>query len=233
MRLKKLEQEQAIERERTRIAQDIHDDIGASLTRISLLSQSTQQGQVPSPGVLEQIYETTHVITRSMDEIVWAINPKFDDLESLVYYLTTFAQKFLSAAKLRFRLDAPDALPAVVLNTQVRHHVFLCCKEALNNIVKHAGASEVTLGVAVDADMLRIAIADNGVGRVAQDHAKAADVFQRVLSGHGLQNMQQRMHELGGTCVLEPGSMQGTVIRFSIPLRQPVARGKRPAPVVV
>jgi signal transduction histidine kinase len=225
-RLEKLEREQAVERERTRIAQDIHDDMGASLTRISLLSQSAGAGTAPPVDVLEQIYETTHAITRSMDEIVWAINPKFDDLESLVYYLTTFAQKFLSAAKLRFRLEAPDTLPAVAVNTQVRHHVFLCCKEAINNVVKHARATEVTLTVALADGVLTVSVADDGRG---SKDAEPRGGAERILSGHGIGNMRQRMNELGGTCTVEMRAPQGTTIRFAIPLASTQA-GKNDAP---
>ena len=233
-RVKQLEQEQAVERERTRIAQDIHDDIGASLTRISLLSQSAQHGRPPEPRVLEEIYETTHTITRSMDEIVWAINPKFDDLESLVYYLTTYAQKFLTVAKVRFRLEAPAALPAVPVTSQARHHVFLCCKEALNNVVKHAvGADEVTLTVSVEAGTVQIEIADNGGRLEPVGEAKSRGASSRVLSGHGVGNMTQRMRELGGTCSVEVRSTTGTVIRFSIPLAVPAPQKIRSEPAVV
>ena len=224
-RLENLEKERAVERERTRIAQDIHDDMGASLTRISLLSQSGGDGQTPMPGVLEQIYETTHAITRSMDEIVWAINPKFDDLESLVYYLTTFAQKFLSAARLKFRIDVPDTLPALAVTSQVRHHVFLCCKEALNNIVKHARATEVTLTVALADGVLTMIVADDGRGAEGMTGEAAA---ARIVSGHGIENLRQRMDELGGACSVEARAPQGTAITFSIPLVSPAVVKKHP-----
>ncbi len=219
-RLAKMEQERAIERERTRIAQDIHDDIGASLTRISLLSQSAGGGRTTPPDVLEQIYDTASTITRSMDEIVWAINPKFDDLESLVYYLTTYAQKFLAAAKVRFRLEAPDTLPAMSVNTQVRHHVFLCCKEALNNVVKHSGASEVTLTVVVESGVLRVEIADDGGGAQAEVAGVGGrqEALLRVSAGNGLKNMRERMADLGGCCTVSARTPRGMMVRFEIPL---------------
>ena len=142
-RLEKLEREQAIERERTRIAKDIHDDLGASLTRITMLSQSVRgETQIPEyvSTNLERIFGTARELTRALDEIVWAVNPRHDTLESLANYLSRFAYDFLSVAEIRCRLDLPLQLPAVLVTTEVRHNLFLAFKEALNNVVKHAAA---------------------------------------------------------------------------------------------
>ena len=92
---------------------------------------------------MDQIYRTARELTRAMDEIVWAVNPKHDTLDSLVTYLGRFAQTFLSAPEIRCRLDVPLSVPAWALTAEIRHHVFLAFKEALNNVVKHARASEV------------------------------------------------------------------------------------------
>src|SRR5712664_3821276 len=145
-RLEQLERQQAVERERTRIARDIHDDLGASLTRISMLSETVRgelAGQTQAAADVDQIYGTARELTRAMDEIVWAVNPKHDSLDSLVTYLGRFAQNFLSTAGIRCRLDEPPHLPAWTFTVEVRHNVFLAFKEALHNVVKHAGASEV------------------------------------------------------------------------------------------
>ena len=216
LRLERSENARIIERERTRIARNIHDDLGASLTRISLLTQAAQQvSEVHSPW-LEKIYEATRSITRSMDEIVWAVNPEQDHTESLVYYLGNFAQSFLGAAGIRCRLESPDTLPEIPLSSQVRHHLFLGCKEALNNIVKHARASEVTIHLSAGRDALAIAIADNGRGISAMTRVSANPL--RATSGQGLPNLQQRMTEIHGTCTITVGPEGGTIVTFTVPL---------------
>ncbi|HEX7569127.1 MAG TPA: two-component regulator propeller domain-containing protein, partial [Verrucomicrobiae bacterium] len=145
-KLERIEREQAIERERSRIARDIHDDLGAGLTRISLLSESlTSEEAAPTQAaeVLDRIFATTHELTQAMDEIVWAVNPQHDTLDSLGTYLGKFTQDFLESAGVRCRLDVPMQLPNWRLNAEVRHNVFLAYKECLNNVVRHAAATEV------------------------------------------------------------------------------------------
>src|SRR5439155_9981246 len=127
-RLQQLERQRAIERERARIARDIHDDLGASLTRISMLSQSVRsevKGLTRAANDTDQIHSTAREITRAMDEIVWAVNPKYDTLDSLAAYIGRFAQQYLGAAALRCRLKIPVELPPLALSAEVRHNVFL------------------------------------------------------------------------------------------------------------
>ncbi|ATC63732.1 hypothetical protein CMV30_07070 [Nibricoccus aquaticus] len=216
-RLEGLERERAIERERTRIAQNIHDDLGASLTHISLLTQLAQHENPEQARSFEKIYDAANAITRSMDEIVWAVNPKCDDLESLVYYVGNFAQSFFKAAEIRCRLDVPAVLPAVSLTSQARHNLFLCCKEALNNIARHAHATEAELTIAVNESSLQITIADNGRGLAASKLAQSIDPF-RVSSGNGLKNIRQRIEELDGTCGFTERPGGGTLVTFLIVL---------------
>lgn len=215
MRLERLEHEQAIERERTRIARDIHDDLGASLTRINLLSQSAPRDG-PAQAVLDQIYEAASAVTHAMDEIVWAVNPKFDDLEGLVYYIINYTQKYLSPTGIRLRLDVPEVLPSLPLTSQVRHHLFLCCKEALNNVVKHAHAESVTLSVAIKGNVLNMTLTDHpAADGVRTSTGLSAD---RIASGNGLANMHRRMEEVGGYCEVTKPSEGGTRVRFVVPL---------------
>lgn len=218
-RLARLEQESAIERERARIARNIHDDLGASLTRISLLTQTARRDEsTPESRQLGQIYETVRQITRSMDEIVWAVNPKNDNLDGLVSYLVSYAQSFLRVAGIRCRLDLPDALPAASLTSNLRHNLYLCQKEALNNIVKHSGADEVTIAMSVVANSLTLTISDNGrpVPRAANGngHGPAngnghGHQEARVKSGQGLTNIAQRVAEMNGTYEFVPPSATG------------------------
>jgi signal transduction histidine kinase/ligand-binding sensor domain-containing protein len=227
-KLGKLERERAVEHERRRIAQNIHDDLGASLTRISLLTQQARHENTSGAGYYDQIHTTATDITRSMDEIVWAVNPNYDDLESLAGYLGDFAQSFLSVAGIRCRLDVPDHLPTMALSSQIRHHVFLSCKEALNNVVKHAGADEVTISIAIHGKNLLIAIKDNGrghpvtVGGTIGDaaspvRATVTRVDRRATTGSGLKNLRRRMADIGGTCEIASEEGQGTTVTFTIP----------------
>jgi ligand-binding sensor domain-containing protein/signal transduction histidine kinase len=222
-RLEKLEREQAIERERTRIAKDIHDDLGASLTRITMLSQSVRgETQIPEyiSTNLERIFGTARELTRALDEIVWAVNPCHDTLESLANYLSRFAYDFLSVAEIRCRLDLPLQLPAVLVTTEVRHNLFLAFKEALNNVVKHAAASEVQVALKLEANQLILTVADNGRDFVGNDPAsKPSTNPDRILHGHGLPNMKRRLAEIGGACEVQSVAGQGTTVTFRVPLR--------------
>ena len=212
LRIEKLEREGAVARERARIAQNIHDDVGASLTRISLLTQATSPDS-PEAEKLNRIYETAHEITRSFDEIVWAVNPHSDTLDSFVSYLTDFAQQFLGVAGIRCRLDIPANLPAMPLSSDTRYDLFLCCREALNNVVKHAGASEVVVRLVFTAPKLVVIIADNGRGTSA---GRAEPANGRVSTGHGVVNLHQRMARRGGSCVIESPSAGGTTVTLTV-----------------
>jgi signal transduction histidine kinase len=215
-KLGQLERQRGLERERARIARDIHDDLGASLTRITLLSQSVRselESGHRAEADVDQIYSTARELTRSMDEIVWAVNPQHDTLDSLVTYLGRFAQHFLAAAGIRCRLDAPLDLPALPLTAEIRHIVFLAFKEALHNVVKHAQATEVRLSLELRPEGFMLVIADNGRGFTwPPDQAPATEPAdgQRLASGNGLRNMQKRLEEIGGACGWDTAPGEGT-----------------------
>lgn len=215
LRVEKLERENAVAHERARIAQNIHDDVGASLTRISLLTQATRPETQPQAQNLNRIYETAREITRSLDEIVWAVNPHYDTLESFISYLSAYSQNFLSIAAVRCRLDIPSALPAIPLSSQMRHDLFLCCREALNNVVKHAKASEVILRLICTPPRLILEISDDGCG--LSGGASTADP-DRVSTGHGIGNMRQRMSAFAGSCSVKTGPEGGTIVTLQIDL---------------
>ena len=214
-KLEAAQRQQAIERERTRIAKDIHDHLGANLTRISLLSQSAH-GELENPTraatQLDRIYETSRELTRAMDEIVWAVNPQHDTLDSLASYLGNFALDYLGSIGLRCRLDVPLQLPHWPITAEMRHNVFLAFKEALHNIVKHSGASEVTVSLATDHHGFRLIARDNGKG------FDPATVSTRPGRGNGLKNMQQRMEKLGGCCEIHSTAGSGSEVRFIVPV---------------
>jgi signal transduction histidine kinase len=215
-KLERIEREQAVERERTRIAKDIHDHLGANLTRISLLSQSAH-GELKNPGQaavqLDRIYDTSRELTRSMDEIVWAVNPRHDSLDSLASYLGNFAQDYLASINIRCRLDIPLHLPQWPITAETRHDLFLAFKETLHNVVKHSGATEASVSLTTDASGFTLIVQDNGKGF---DVARAENDWEshRLGRGNGLKNLRQRLEKIGGRCEIHSLPGTGTGVRF-------------------
>jgi signal transduction histidine kinase/streptogramin lyase len=220
-RLEQAERERAIEKERSRIAKDIHDEFGASLTEITMLSEFAQEPTASPTQVqadMQKITAKARNLTQMMDEVVWAVSPQNDILEKFVTYTCSFAEEYLQAAKIACRLEVPEFLPDITLTADVRHNLFLVVKEALNNIVKHAAASEARIQIALEPGMLILTIQDNGKGFVPE--AASAGV-QNVSAGcqrDGLCNMRKRIESISGTMELEslPGS--GTRVKLMIKL---------------
>jgi signal transduction histidine kinase len=216
-RLERLNRERAIERERMRIAHDMHDELGAQLTTITMLSESARRTSAPpvrTQQQLQQIYETARHVTKAMDEIVWAVNPKHDTFESLVAYFEKFTVDFLRAANVRCRLDLPLDAHAWTPSSEVRHQLFLCLKEALNNVVRHSAADTVTLSIRVSDTTCTMIIADNGA---AGGSSTAGEPPDRFSTGNGLSSMQERMQRIQGTCTVESNGA-GWVLTFTVPL---------------
>jgi signal transduction histidine kinase/ligand-binding sensor domain-containing protein len=214
--LARLEQQHAIERDRARIAKDIHDDLGAGLTQITLLGELARRESPPEASVhLERISESARKMTRAMDEIVWAVDPQHDTLNGLVDYVSAYAEDFLHTAGLRCRLDLPADLPSVGLDAELRHNLFLALKEALNNAVKHAQATEVWLRLCLELETLTLIVEDNGCGLAAS----GAPNGNRIASGHGLSNLEKRLAAIGGRCVVRSTAGRGTRIEMSVRLK--------------
>lgn len=231
MRLEQLERQHALERERARIAQDIHDDIGTSLIRIAMFSQP-EQAELDRPqqtaAVLSRIYSTAREMTRALDEIVWAINPRHDTLDSLASYMGRFAQELLGAAGVRCRLDVPVEVPAWPLTAETRHNLFLAFKEGLNNVIKHAAATEVRISLEVRADDFVLQLRDNGRGFDRDTPPSAQE--GRIASGNGLRNIEARITRIGGRCEISSEFGKGATISFIIPKTPPPpSRSSRPA----
>jgi signal transduction histidine kinase len=213
-----LERRRAIEQDRARIARDIHDDLGAGLTQISLFAELLRRSPRSEAELHSQrISETAQSLARAMDGIVWAVNSKNDTLESLITYLSGFASEFLRSAGLKCRLEMPAKVPPVVVTSEIRNHVLVALKETLNNVVKHAQASEVHLRAVYAERVLNITIHDDGRGFAPDGAAHRAE--GRVASGNGLVNLGQRMSALGGTCRVRPGLRgRGTIVEFMVPI---------------
>jgi signal transduction histidine kinase/ligand-binding sensor domain-containing protein len=207
-----LERDHAVNRERARIARNMHDDVGASLTQIGLLSELARR-QISDRGATEsrlhELGELSREVVRNLDAMVWTVDPEHDSLASLVEYLAGFAQDYVRSAGLTFRLDLPPRLPEAPIPAAARHHVLLLLKEALNNALKHARATEVTLRAEVLDSLMRLEIRDNGQG------------FDTALAGRfndGLENMRERARLAGGECVIRSTPGSGTLVSLDLPL---------------
>jgi signal transduction histidine kinase/ligand-binding sensor domain-containing protein len=219
-KLEQLRQQRAIERERERIARDIHDDLGAGLTQIKLQSALAQRAtHEQTPMHLAQISETAHELVGAMDEIVWAINPENDTLDGLVTYVGNFFQEYVTLAGLRCRLDLPAQPPSFVLSAELRHNLFLAVKEALNNAIKHAAATEVSLQLKTQPSGFSFVIKDNGHGFVPGASEIPSAESGRISSGHGLHNLAGRLEKIGGTCTIRSEPGKGTEVELTVVLQ--------------
>ena len=206
-----MRQKEALEKERARIARDLHDQLGASLTQVSLLGEMAESDKsLPDEveGHARQITQTARDTTRVLDEIVWAVNPSNDTLEGLITYACTYAQEYLAVAGVRYRLAVPDALPGASLPPEVRHNVFLAFKEAVTNVVRHAGASAAWVRLTLEPTSFTLEIEDNGRGLAAMDDKQGR---------HGLLNMRKRMEDIDGAFSIGPGKEGGALVRLTAP----------------
>jgi signal transduction histidine kinase/ligand-binding sensor domain-containing protein len=214
-RLQSLRQQHALEHERARIAQDIHDELGANLTSIGLMADMGARHKANPAALardLDHISQTARASVVAMDAIVWALNPRNDSLDHFANYVAQFTREFFRPTPLRTRLELPASLPEQPLPTDTRHQLFLVVKESFNNIVRHAEATEVRLELACDNGHLRLTVADNGKGLPAQAAGEGRD---------GLVNLRERIERLGGTLRVQSKPGQGTRLDFTVPLAKP------------
>jgi signal transduction histidine kinase len=212
-RIEAMERKQAVDAERSRIARDLHDDVGAGLTQIAMQSQLIERNLAAKPERaavwLGEIFTNAKSMTRALDEIVWAVNPKHDTLENFILFLGTLMQDFASASGLRSRFDVPESIPEMNMPPAVRHHLYLAAKEILHNVVKHAQAGQVTLQVRLDQGHLCIAISDDGKGFEDAPGGVGAD---------GLGNMRSRLEQIGGSCTRTSSQDGGTSVNLRVPM---------------
>jgi len=207
-----VEQHHAIERERTRVAQDLHDELGAGLTEVSMLGSLANAPTIASEAKNRYLEQLTHVarsLVATLDEIVWAVNPHYDSVGSLVSYFSLFAESFLGLAGIKCRLRVVDEIPEYPLDSRQRHGVFCSFKEALNNAIRHSKATEVQIVFKVAANQLMLSVIDNGCGFefVAGEPGK-----------DGLVSLRQRMQQLGGDCQITSQPERGTKVEIRLPL---------------
>jgi signal transduction histidine kinase len=158
--------------------------------------------------MVSEISARARSLTRAMDEVVWAINPRNDTLEGFLTYLGKFTQDYLTRAGVRCHWNVPPEVPELPLSADMRHNLYLACKEALHNVVKHAGASEVSVRLDLAGEGFILAIEDDGQG---------FDASRAPARGNGLTNMCQRLKELRGQCRVDNVPGRGTRVVFSLP----------------
>jgi signal transduction histidine kinase len=207
----RVEHHRELEAERSRIARDLHDDLGSSLTEIGALA-STGHRAVADAGGSSSLFEAIAGKARgsiaALDVIVWAVDPEDNSLQSLADYLSGFASEYLAHAGLSCRFKIPVSFPSIMLEGKVRHDLFLAVKETLNNIVRHSHATEVEFGMAATGCALEILVADNGTGFDASARS----------NGNGSKNLRDRLMQVGGSCAVDSQAGGGTRVRIRVPL---------------
>jgi signal transduction histidine kinase len=211
--LQRAQEERTLERERARIAQDLHDDLGSSLTRLTLLSGLVKADKA-NPEQVEahanKLAQAADQTVRALEEIVWAVRPGSDTLQSLTDYIAHFANELFDGNTTRCRLDLPNDLPSLPLPPDMRHNIFLIIKEALTNALKHSGAKEVQLHARVAGQRLEIVVRDDGKGF---DPASLADGKR-----NGMGNMRKRASAMKAMLDLQSTPGQGTTVTLAVNL---------------
>jgi signal transduction histidine kinase/ligand-binding sensor domain-containing protein len=211
-RLEVAEREEGLSRERARIARDLHDEIGAKLTRLSLLGAMAAEdakGDEPLCREIEEMAGTARETHRAFDEIVWSVSPRNDTVRSLAHYICKYAEEFFAGTPVFCLCLLPESMPDRTVDPRCRHQMFLAVKEGLNNALKHAAAQRVTIGVALTEGRLRVEVADDGCG---------FEPAARAGQGNGLRNMRERMRAVGGALLLESEKGKGTRLVFETPV---------------
>jgi len=209
-----------LERVRTRIATDLHDDIGSSLSQIAILSEvANRQVDSAHPNLAEPLTDIAGIsreLVDSMSDIVWAIDPERDHLGDLVHRMRRFASDVFSPRDIRLEFQSPAGEPDLQMGADLRRQTFLIFKEAVHNVLRHSGATEVSIDFQVEHGWLNLNIVDNGRG---------FDVVQ-VHNGHGLRSMRERAQDVGGGIEIT-SSLRGTTVELRVPAGRRMAQHAR------
>jgi len=209
-RILRLEKETAVEKERNRIAQDMHDDMGSGLTKIAILSEVVKK-QIGEPEKaleqLERISDSSRTLVDNLQDIVWMLNAKHDQLESLALYIREYATKYFEQTDISVSFDYPAQFEPIKIREEQRRNLYMSVKEALNNIAKHAEASSVNISLHTQKNVIQFTVTDNGKGF----NKGSIRTF-----ANGLKNMHSRMEQAGGTCDIDSETGKGTAVTFKI-----------------
>lgn len=212
-RISRLKAQAALSAERNRIARDMHDDVGARLSQLSfMLKVLGSDASLPDSARdhVEQITDAAGEALGSLDEVVWTVNPKNDRLDALCRHLCSHVTRYLAPLGIACRIESAPAWPDIGISSQVRHQVTMAVKEALQNVVKHSKASEVTLTLAMDQRHFVIRVSDNGCG--LSEHPEKSD-------RNGLENMKSRLVGIGGICDIHASVTGGAEVEMRVPVR--------------
>jgi signal transduction histidine kinase/ligand-binding sensor domain-containing protein len=198
-RVARLEQEHRIERERTRIARDLHDDLGSSLTQLGMMAEELADDWDTMTDAKQQSAKfATRVktIARDLDAVVWTVSPKNDRLDLLCAYLCDFADEYFHGSSVQCQALASADIPPAPLTPEIRHHLFMIAKELMNNVLKHARATRIELKLSANEGIFEMWVSDDGCGFSLTD-AEASD-------RNGLRNLRARVEECRGQLTIEP-----------------------------
>ena len=212
--LAQIERQRELEQERLRIARDIHDDLGARATQISMLSSMSPHDQAfpnNARADLDRIHSLSKELIAALYQTIWTVSPEYDNLYSLGNYICQVADRLCGSARLRYRLKVENLPYDVQLSSQTRHNIMMAVKESVHNVIKHAKASEVIITVTFQGMTLCITIQDNGSG---------FEPLAAAAAGNGLSNMKSRLQEIGGTCIVESQPGSGTTVQLKLVVLQ-------------
>lgn len=214
VRTKELEQQQALYLERLRISKDVHDDLGSGLSKISLMAAIAQKktaGNAPLNNDIQHISTVSKELVDNMRDLIWVLNPENTTLEQLVSRLREYCADYLENIPVSITLSFPASVPDIRISREVQRNIFLTVKEAVNNCIKHADASALSISLTIDATQMSIEITDNGRG---------FDTIQIKGGGNGLRNMKQRITSIGGSFTITSSLGGHTTILIIISIEQ-------------
>ena len=204
-----MEKQLAIQLERQRISAEMHDDIGAGLSGVRLLTELTKSKlkDETASAEVEKIHQSVGDISSKMKEVIWSLNTENDNLGSLISYLQNQARTMMENYPGKFTITVPAYIPEIQVNGEARRHIYLLMKEALHNIIKHSGATKAEVVITCN-EKFRMVVKDNG---------KGIDVEKNNTTGNGMKNMRERVKQSGGNFSIENGN--GLALTFEIPLK--------------
>lgn len=208
---KKLQYEKKLQTEKTRISSDLHDEIGSSLTGISIFSELAQkqmqkQNYSDAEGVITTIGDTSRELIENMSDFIWAVNPENDDFENMLNRLHSFASRILDVKQIEFQYDIKGAIENYNLSMENRHHIYMILKEAIHNAAKYSGAKRVFLKVSESDKNLHFEVGDDGIGFQADTQ----------YEGNGLKNMRNRASEIQAGLHIHSEEGKGTIIELNL-----------------
>jgi len=232
-----LDRQLMLERERARISQDMHDDIGAGLTKIAMISEApvnTCEQRKDNNVQLIKVASSARDMISKLNVIVWALNPKYDNLDSLASYLRRYFGEYLENFGILFKTDFPEKIPDIPITPDTRRNIFYAVQEAIHNAVKHAACSEICLSLQPhpptsspqgEGAKGERSSCLNQLTITIQDKGKGFEKLKPGAGGNGLLNMKKRAEDLGGSFEIQSSPGNGTRIRFVINLPENTTKG--------